>query len=132
MKTLALLIVGLALASSAMAGQEPDSTPAPKPSLAVCKADLKKWSTESVETWTIDQIYEHMTMMQACAETSQKEEKKYKKVMAYLFELYRAHGELGNRALNFIKGHELAEKFREEENGVSPTQSAQKNDVDKH
>ena len=107
MKTLELLIFGLALASSAVAGQEPDSPPAPTPSLAVCKADLKKWSAESADTWTIDQIYEHMIMMQACAETSIKKEKKYKKVMDYLCEVYRAHAELGLRALDFIKGHEL-------------------------
>jgi hypothetical protein len=71
-------------------------------------------------------------MMQACAETSKEKEKKYEKVMAYLTEFYRTHSELGNRALNFIKGHELSDQFREEENGVRPAQSAQKNDVEKH
>lgn len=96
------------------------------------QSGLKKWSAESAETWTIDQIYEHMTVMQACAETSVKKEKKYKKVMDYLSEFYRAHGELGTRALEFIQKRELSAQFREEENGVSPAQSAQKNDVEKH
>ena len=132
MKILALLILGLALASTTMAGQESGSTTAPKPSLAVCKADLKKWSAESAETWTIDQIYEQMTTMVACAEVSKNEEKKYKKVMVYLAEFYRTRAELGTRALNFIKGHELSDQFREQQNGVSPAQSAQKNDVEKH
>ena len=84
------------------------------------------------ETWTIDQIYEHMTTMVACAEVSKNKEKKYKKVMVYLAEFYRTHAELGNRALNFIRGRELFDQFHEEQNGVSPEQSAQKNDIEKH
>jgi hypothetical protein len=46
--------------------------------------------------------------------------------MAYLYEFYRTHAELGNRALDFIKRHDLEAPFREEENGVDGVQSAEK------
>jgi hypothetical protein len=126
MKTLLLVILVLAAASSMMAGQGSDSTPTPKPSLAVCKADLKIWSADKTETLSIDQIFERMNMMVACGDEAKKEKKKDKEVMAYLYEFYRTHAELGTRTLHFIERHDLSAQFREEENGVIGTQSTEK------
>ena len=123
MKTLPLVILVLALASSTMAAQ--DSTPAPKPNLAVCKADLKAWSAEKTENLTIDQVFERMNMMVACGDEAKKGKKKDKEVLAYVYEFYRTHSELGNRSLDFIKRHDLQTQFREEENGVNGAQSAE-------
>ena len=126
MKTLLLVILVLVAASSTVAGQESDSTPTPKPSLAVCKTDLKTWSADKTETLTIDQIFERMNMMVSCGDEAKKAKKKDKEVLSYLYEFYRTHAELGNRTLNFIKRHDLSAQFREEENGVSAAESAEK------
>jgi hypothetical protein len=119
MKTLFLMILVLAVASSTMAAQDSTSTPAPKPNLAVCKADLKAWSAEKTETLDNDQLFERMNMMVACGGEAKKAKKKDKDVLAYVYEFYRTHSELGNRALDFIKRHDLSAQFREEENGVN-------------
>ena len=130
MKTLSLAILVLTFASNATARQESNSTP--KPSQAVCKADLKAWSAEKTETLTIDQIFERMNIMVACGDEAKKAKKKDKEVMAYLYEFYRTHAELGTRTLNFIERHDLQAQFREEENGgVNGAQSAQKNPDEK-
>ena len=126
MKTLLLVILVLVAASSAVARQGADSPPTPKPSLAVCKADLKLWSADKAETLSIDQIFERMNMMVACGDEAKKAKKKDKEVMGYLYEFYRTHAELGNRTLDFIKRHDLSTQFREEENGVNGAQSAEK------
>ena len=126
MKTLLTVILALTAASSTMAAQGSDSSPTPKPSLAVCKADLKMWSADKTETLSIDQIFERMNMMVACGDEAKKAKKKDKEVMAYLYEFYRTHAELGTRTLNFIERHDLSAQFREEENGVSGAQSAEK------
>jgi hypothetical protein len=124
MKALLLAILVLAATPSTMAAQEPDSTP--KPNLAVCKANLKAWSAEKLEVLTMDQIFERMNMMVACGDEAKNEKKKYKEVMAYLYEFYRTHAELGNRTLHFIDRHDMSAQFREEENGTSNAQSAEK------
>ncbi len=126
MKTLFLVFLVLVAASSATAGQGSDSTSTPKPSLAVCKADLKIWSADKTETLSNDQIFERMNMMVACGDEAKKAKKKDKEVPAYVCEFYRTHSELGNRALDFIKRHDLGAQFREEENGVNGAQSAEK------
>ena len=123
MKTLSLVILVLAFESNARAAQ--DSTD-PKPSLTVCKADLKTWSGEKTETLRIDQIFERMNMMVACGDQAKKAKKKDKEVLAYIDEFYRTHAELGNRSLDFIKRHDLSAQFREEENGVNAVQSSEK------
>jgi len=126
MKTHLIVILALVAASSTMAAQSPDSTPTPKPSLTVCKADLKVWSADKTETLSIDQIFERMNVMVACGDEAKKAKKKDKEVMAYIFEFYRTHAELGTRTLNFIDRHDLGAQFREEENGVNGAQSAEK------
>ena len=126
MKTLLIVLLVLVAASSTMATQGSDSTPTPKPSLAVCKADLKIWSADKTEALSIDQIFERMNMMVACGDEAKIAKKKDKEVMNYLYEFYRTHAELGNRTLDFIKRHDLSAQFREEENGVSGAQSADK------
>jgi hypothetical protein len=126
MKTLSLIILVLAFASSVMAGQEPDSTLTPKPSLALCKADLKAWAAEKTETLTIDQIFESMKTIVACGDEAKKAKKKDKEVMTYLNEFYRRQAELGTRTIRFIDRHDLSAQFREEENGVNTAQSAEK------
>jgi hypothetical protein len=126
MKTLLLVILVLGAASIAMAEQEASSTPTPKPSVAVCKADLKIWSAVKTETLSIDQLFERMNMMVACGDEAKKAKKKDKEVMAYLYEFYRTHAELGTRTLNFIERHDLKAQFRVEEDGVSSAQSKEK------
>src|SRR5208282_3200542 len=116
MRTLLLVILVLVAASSAVARQGADSPPTPKPSLTVCKADLKVWSADKTETLSIDQIFERMNVMVACGDEAKKAKKKDKEVMAYIFEFYRTHAELGTRTLNFIDRHDLQAQFREEEN----------------
>ena len=51
-----------------------------------------------------------------CGDEAKKAKKKDKEVMAYLYEFYRTHAELGTRTLNFIERHDLQAQFREEEN----------------
>jgi hypothetical protein len=126
MKPLLIVILALIATSGTMAAQGSGSTPTPKPSLAVCKADLKMWSADKTETLSIDQMFERMNMMVACGDEAKKEKKKDKEVMKYLYEFYRTHAELGNRTLDFIKKHDLSAQFREEENGVNGAQSAEK------
>jgi hypothetical protein len=126
MKRLLLVIVVFIAASSATAGQGADSTPTPKPSLAVCKANLKIWSADKTETLSIDQLFERMNMMVACGDEAKKAKRKDKDVMAYLYEFYRTHAELGTRTLSFIERHDLQAQFREEENGVNGAQSPAK------
>ena len=111
----------LILAAFASA-QNPDPSVAtaapddPKPTPAVCKADLKAWSVQKIETLTINQIDERMTMMVACA---QQEKKHEKKMRAYLDEFYRTHSELADRTFDFITRHDLQKQFGEEENGAT-------------
>lgn len=126
MKTLLSVIFVLVAASSTIVAQGSDSTPTPKPNLAVCKADLKIWSADKTETLSIDQIFERMNMMVACGDEAKKAKKKDKEVLNYLYEFYRTHAELGNRTLDFIKRPDLSAQFREEENGVSGAKSAEK------
>src|SRR5580658_4594346 len=113
MKTLFLVILVLTVAPSVMAGQD---SPAPKPSLAVCKANLRTWSAEKAETLTIDQIFENMNAIVACADEAKKAKKKDREVMTYLNEFYRRQAELGTRTIRFIDRHDLSAQFREEEN----------------
>jgi hypothetical protein len=94
--------------------------------MAVCKADLKAWSSMKTETLTIDQIFERMNMMVACGDQAKKAKKKDKEVLAYIDEFYRTHSELGNRSLDFIKRHDLSAQFREEESRGNAAQSAEK------
>ncbi len=93
-----------------------DQASEPKPSPAVCKADLKAWSAQKIETLTIAQIDERMTVMVACA---QQEKKHEKKMRAYLDEFYRTHSELADRTFDFITRHDLQKQFGEEENGAT-------------
>lgn len=109
MKTriLSILFFVLIITSAAIAAPEP------KPSPAVCKADLKAWSIQKTETLTIKQIDERMTVMVTCAEQT----KKQKKMRAYFDEFYRTHSELADRTFDFITRHDLQKQFGEEENG---------------
>lgn len=95
----------------------PDSEPKPTP--AVCKADLKAWSAQKTESLTIGQIDTRMTEMVACADEAHHHHHSDKKMWAYLDEFYRTHTELANRAFDFITRHDLQGQFGEEENGVS-------------
>ncbi len=115
MKTQSFLFLFLTIASGAMA-----APPVVKPTLAVCKVDLKEWSQQKTDTLTITQLNDRMNIMFACADLSKKHEKQ---VRAYLGEFYRTHAELANRAFDFITRHGLAEQFGEEENRVSTTQA---------
>jgi hypothetical protein len=110
MKAKLFLLVSVAIGSGTMA-----APPDVKPTSSACKVDLKEWSQQKTETLTIPELNEHMNIMFACADLSQKHEKQ---VRAYLGEFYRTHTELANRAFNFRHG--LAEQFGAEENG-SPT-----------
>jgi hypothetical protein len=115
MRTLAFTFFVLTVASGAMAA--PDSEPKPTP--AVCKADLKAWSAQKTETLTIPQIDTRMTEMVACAVEARSHRHSDKKMHAYLDEFYRTHSELANRAFDFIQRRDLQGQFGEEENGVS-------------
>jgi hypothetical protein len=123
MMKMLLVILVLSVASTTIVAQESNSTSAP--SLTVCKADLKTWSAVKTDTLTIDQIFERMNVMVACGDEAKKANKKDKEVLAYVYEFYRTHSELGNRALDFIKGHDLEAQFRQEANGAA-AQSAEK------
>ena len=116
MKTLSFLFLFLTTASGAMA-----APPEVKPTLAVCKVDLKEWSQQTTDTLTIKQLNERMNIMFACADLSKKREKQ---VRAYLGEFYRTHAELANRAFDFITRHGLSEQFGAEENGTSSTRAS--------
>jgi hypothetical protein len=89
----------------------------PTPSPAVCKTDLKAWSSQNTETLSIAEIDTRMTEMTACAELTKKHEKQMR---AYLDEFYRVHGELATRAFDFIMKHDLQGQFGEEEGGTEP------------
>jgi hypothetical protein len=103
----------LTITSGAMAAPEPKPTP------AVCKADLKVWSGSKTESLTIEQIMARMNEMVACADEAHRHHRSDKKMRAYLDEFYRTHSELANRAFDFIESHNLKAKFYEEKNGVS-------------
>lgn len=113
MKTRIFAILVFVLLFASVAGAAPDY---PKPTPAVCKADLKAWSAQKTETLTIDQVMERMNEMYSCAEQT----KKQKKMRAYLDEFYRTHSELADRTFDFITRHDLQKQFGEEENGSAP------------
>ena len=113
MKTRIFTILVFVLTFAVVGIAAPDD---PKPSPAVCKADLKAWSVQKIETLTIAQIDERMTVMVACA---QQEKKHEKKMRAYLDEFYRTHSELADRTFDFITRHDLQKQFGEEENGAT-------------
>jgi hypothetical protein len=94
------------------------AAPELKPSPAVCKADLKKWSAQKTETLAIEQLQDRMNEMYACADEAHHHWHSNKRVRAYLDELYRVHTELANRAFDFIERHDLQKQFGEEENGT--------------
>jgi hypothetical protein len=112
MRTLLFTVLILTMASGAMAAPEPKPTP------AVCKADLKAWSGSKTESLTIEEIMARMNEMVACADEAHHHHHSDKKVLAYLDEFYRTHTELANRAFDFIEDHSLKAKFNEEKNGV--------------
>jgi hypothetical protein len=120
MKTVALVLFLLMGASDAIAATE---TPSP----SVCKADLKVWSASKTEPLTIDQVYERMNTMVACADEAQHHHHGNKKMVAYLMEFYRVHSELAHRSFDFIMRHNLQDQFREEENGASNLKGESKN-----
>jgi hypothetical protein len=88
----------------------------PKPTPAVCKADLKAWSAQKTENLTVKELDQRMTEMYACAEQAKKHEKQMR---IFLDEFYRNHGELSSRAFDFITRHDLQGQFGEEENGTT-------------
>jgi hypothetical protein len=123
MMKILLAILVLSASSTTIVAQEPNSTLAPN--LKVCKADLKTWSAVKTETLTINQIFERMNVMVACGDEAKKANKKDKEVLAYVYEFYRTHSELGNRALDFINRRDLGAQFRQEADEVA-VQNAEK------
>lgn len=121
MKTLSFMFFVLAVAAPTMA-VPPDVKPTP----AVCKAELKEWSEQKTEMLTIEQIYERMNTMVACADEAHRHRHSDKKALGYLNEFYRVHTELANRTFDFITRHNLKAQFDEEENGVGSGQTASK------
>jgi hypothetical protein len=121
LKTLSLLLVLACVTRPTLA-----SPPETKPTPAVCKANLKEWTEQKTESLTIDQIFERMNTMVACADESHHHRHSDKKTLAYLNEFYRVHTELANRTLDFITRHNLKAQFDEEENGVASGQTASK------
>ena len=121
LKTLSLLLVLASVTRPTLAS--PTET---KPTPAVCKANLKEWTEQKTESLTIDQIFERMNTMVACADESHHHRHSDKKTLAYLNEFYRVHTELANRTLDFITRHNLKAQFDEEENGVASGQTASK------
>jgi hypothetical protein len=121
MKTLSLTFFVLTAAASTMAAP-PDARLTP----AVCKANLKEWSEQKTEMLTIEQIFERMNTMVACADESHHHRHSDKKTLGYLNEFYRVHTELANRTLDFITRHNLKAQFDDEENGVRNGQTASK------
>jgi len=112
MKTLSFLVFFL-IASGTMA-----APPEAKPATAVCKAELKEWSAQKTETLTIDQLFDRMHALVACADEAHHHRHSEKKTFAYLNEFYRVHTELANRTFDFITRHDLKTQFQEEENGA--------------
>jgi hypothetical protein len=110
MRILSLTLFVLVVASTAMAAPETH------PTIAICKSDLKTWSTQKTETLTIKEIDTRMDEMVACADMTKKHEKQMR---AYLDEFYRTHTELANRTFDFITRHDLRGQFDEEEDGTS-------------
>lgn len=122
MKPALILILIFMVVPKSIAAQETESTQTPKPSLPACQASLKIWSAEKTETLTLDQLFERMHTLVACADEAKKAKKKTKVVTAYLDEFYRTHTELANRTFEFIKRHDLQVEFRNEENnGIGNT-----------
>ncbi|HTU33977.1 MAG TPA: hypothetical protein VMF66_09260 [Candidatus Acidoferrum sp.] len=111
MKALSLAFVVLTFTSGAIAAPEP------RPSPAVCKADLKAWSAQETGTLTIRELQDRMDEMYACAEQSQKDEKQ---TLRYLNEFYCNDAELAGRSYDFIMRHGLQKQFGKEENGTKP------------
>jgi len=120
-KALSLLIVLASVTRPTLA-----SPPESKLTPAVCKANLKEWTEQKTESLTIDQIFERMNAMVACADESHHHRHSDKKTLAYLNEFYRVHTELANRTLDFITRHNLKTQFNDEENGVGNGQTALK------
>lgn len=112
MKTLSFAVFALAVASGAMAA------PAPKPTPAVCKADLKAWSAQEIGSLTIRGLQDRMDEMYACADQNKKGDEE--QTLLYLNEFYRTNAELAGRSFDFIERHGLAKQFGKEENGTKP------------
>ena len=121
---IALIAVGLFLTAMPAFAQS-DTPPDPKPTQAVCKADLKAWSVQKTETLTLAEINVRMNEMVACADLAKKHEKRMR---TYLDEFYRTHSELAQRAFDFIVRHDLGGQFKEEENGASENASNKTDD----
>ena len=100
------------------------SPPETKPTPAVCKSDLKEWSQQKTEALTIEQIFERMNIMVACADEAHHHHHSDKKTYAFLDEFYRIHTELANRTFDFITRHNLKAQFDEEENGTASAQTS--------
>jgi hypothetical protein len=125
MKT-ALIAAGLFLAAMPAFAQS-DTPPEPKPTPAVCKADLKAWSgsgpASKTETLTLERLQARMNEMVACADEAHHHWHSDKRVLLYLDMFYRTHSELAQRAFDFIVRHDLGGQFKEEENGASENAS---------
>jgi len=119
MKSALLIFLFLLVTPKILVAQEHDSTPTPAPSLSACKVSLKTWSSEKIETLTLDQLFERMHTLVACADGAKKAKKKTKVVASYLDEFYRTHTELANRTFDFIRRHDLQVEFTNEENSRS-------------
>lgn len=121
LKTLSLLLVLASVTRPTLA------TPAEtKPAPALCKVNLKEWTEQKTESLTIDQIFERMNTMVACADDAHHHRHSDKKTLAYLNEFYRVHTELANRTFDFITRHNLRAQFDDEENSVRNGQTASK------
>ena len=111
-----------------MAGSGAMAAPDPKPTAAVCKADLKAWSgsgpTSKTETLTIEQLQARMTEMVACADAAHHHWHSDKRVLMYLDVFYRTHTQLADRAFDFISNHNLRDQFYEEEGSGANSESA--------
>ena len=83
-------------------------------------------SVQKTEMLTIEQIFERMNTMVACADEAHHHRHSDKKTLGYLNEFYRVHTELANRTFDFITRHNLNARFDEEENGVGGSQTASK------
>jgi hypothetical protein len=117
MKSALIILLFLLVTPKILVAQERDLTPAP--SLSVCKISLKTWSSEKIEVLSLDQLFERMHTLVACADGAKKAKKKTKVVSAYLDEFYRTHTELANRTFDFIRRHDLQVEFTNEENSKS-------------
>ena len=117
MKSALIIFLFVLVTPKISVAQERDLSPAP--STSVCKLSLKAWSSEKIEMLTLDQLFERMHILVACADGAKKAKKKTKVVSAYLDEFYRTHTELANRTFDFIRRHDLQVEFTNEENSRS-------------